>query len=85
MCAPIAAANGLSVASTISNGTVLQYIETRHRHRQSTRIHPGSRSTLELLLAAELGATDVVRAILGGREVVIATTPSKDVGRCQVA
>jgi hypothetical protein len=74
MCAHTVAASVLSVANTISNVIVRPYIETRHL-RRCTQIHPSL--PLVLLLAAELGATSVVRGVLGVRGVVTASTLSE--------
>ncbi len=77
MCAPTVAASVLSVENTTFSVTVRPYTGIKHLP-QCTRIHPGSRSLpLVLVLAAEIGATGVVRGVLGARGVVIASMSSE--------
>lgn len=78
MCVHTAAAGDHSAVNMTCNVTVRPYTETLLL-RRCTQIRPGSRSLrLGLLLAAELGATSVVRGVLGVRGIVTASTSSED-------
>lgn len=78
MCAHTVAASVRSAENTTFNATVRPYTGTKHPPHRYTQILPGFRSPPSvLLLAAELGATSVVRGLLGVKEVVIASTSSE--------
>ena len=78
MCAHTVAASVRSVVNMTFNATVQPYTGIKHPHHHYTQIHPGFRNPPSVLRrAAELGATNVARGLLGVTEIVIASMSSE--------